>query len=76
MTSFKEAIKKTECTIDGKTMTLGEWAKFQGLTAAMIRGRLKRGWAIQDAYTKPRGCRVHFRHGRVAYSGRSANLAR
>jgi hypothetical protein len=67
--------KKIECTINGQTKTLGEWAKFHGLNSALIRGRLDRGWSIQDAYTMPKGWHVHFRHGRLAYSSRSANLA-
>jgi hypothetical protein len=52
---MSKKVEAIECTINGKTRTLGEWAKFRGLTGELIRARLRYGWSLHDAYTLPKG---------------------
>lgn len=40
-------------THGGKTMPLCEWARECGLSSATISKRLKRGWSVADALTRP-----------------------
>jgi hypothetical protein len=40
-------------THNGKTMILSEWAQETGLQSETISSRIKRGWSIADALTKP-----------------------
>lgn len=47
-------VEKIRCTINGRTRTLGEWAKTQGLEPRIIRQRLARGWSLHEAFTLPR----------------------
>lgn len=43
----------TRFEYDGKSHTLTEWAAITGLAREAIRGRLRSGWSIEDALTKP-----------------------
>ena len=40
-------------TFEGKTMTVTEWAKHRGLTKNIIKGRLLRGWSLEDTLSIP-----------------------
>ena len=40
-------------TAKGKTMRISEWAKETGITVRLIRGRLRLGWADEDAVSVP-----------------------
>lgn len=40
-------------TLDNITMTLQEWSQKYGISQSVVLGRIKRGWAISDALTKP-----------------------
>lgn len=46
--------KPTEYTLDGVTKTASEWAKPLGIGPGAIKERLKKGWSLRDALTKPR----------------------
>lgn len=41
-------------TIDGKTMTVSEWAEHTGCSQQQINCRLKRGWTPRDAVMLPK----------------------
>ncbi len=36
-------------TIDGKTLTVGEWCILRRLSVSTVMGRLRRGWSVEDA---------------------------
>lgn len=38
-------------TFDGRTQTVGDWAKEIGISSPAIRYRLKAGWSVEDALT-------------------------
>ncbi len=40
-------------TINNETLIISDWAKRLGTSAWVLRGRLKRGWSIEEAMTKP-----------------------
>jgi hypothetical protein len=40
-------------TFDGKTLCVAEWAEQTGLPAHTIAERLRAGWSVHDALTKP-----------------------
>jgi len=40
-------------TLQGKTMTLAEWAEVVGIESSAIRQRLNRGWSVEEALTTP-----------------------
>ena len=40
-------------TFNGETLTTPQWAKKTGLRSSTIRIRLKRGWTVEKALTKP-----------------------
>ncbi len=40
-------------TFNGETMTMTEWGEKTGIGRSAIKTRLKRGWSIGDALTKP-----------------------
>jgi len=42
-------------TLYGKTQTLAQWSREFGLSHRTIGCRLKRGWSVEDALTKPSG---------------------
>jgi hypothetical protein len=42
---------KIEC--DGEAKSLVEWSYFTGLPQTAIRSRIRRGWDIKEALTKP-----------------------
>lgn len=39
-------------TFNGQTKCFGDWVNELGLNRLTIRARLKRGWSIEDAFTK------------------------
>lgn len=45
-------------TFRGETKCLAEWSETTGLTSKTIRGRLARGWTVEDALTLPAGTRA------------------
>jgi len=47
--------KKTNVllTYNGKTQCVAAWTKEVGATANLIQDRLRRGWCVEDAITKP-----------------------
>ena len=40
-------------TFDGKTQTISMWAEETGIDRRAITQRLKRGWSVEDALTRP-----------------------
>lgn len=53
---MRSAIRsKVGITLDGITLTKGEWADRLGISISSIGWRLKNGWSLRDALTKPRG---------------------
>jgi hypothetical protein len=46
-------------THDGKTMTASAWAEFAGMSQQALYRRLKAGWSVADAITKPLDMRFH-----------------
>lgn len=40
-------------TFRGETLCLSEWARRTGMDKSLLRGRLERGWSVEDALTKP-----------------------
>ncbi len=40
-------------TFNGKSMNINEWTKYLGFGKETIRERLKRGWTIEEALSKP-----------------------
>lgn len=40
-------------TLNGETATLGEMARRHNISNSTLRGRLDRGWSVEDALTKP-----------------------
>lgn len=45
-------------TFDGKTQCLTDWAHELGVTFDLIYGRIRNGWSVEDALTRPRQSRV------------------
>lgn len=41
--------------LDGKSRTLAEWARHAGMSAGVLRGRLTRGWSLDEAIRTPDG---------------------
>lgn len=41
-------------TFNGETLCLSDWAKAKGFKAATIRGRLRKGWTVEQALETPR----------------------
>ncbi len=56
--THKEQMANTRATkwleFDGKRHTQEEWGRITGLTGLTILKRLKRGWSVEDALTKPK----------------------
>ncbi len=44
-------------TFRGDTRTRADWARHTGIPYWTLRGRLDRGWSVEDALTRPRGWR-------------------
>ena len=40
-------------TINGKTKSLAEWCEIYGVSYCTVYARMKRGWNLIDALTKP-----------------------
>lgn len=38
---------------EGRTQTVGQWARETGLEFHTITGRLRRGWSVEEALTTP-----------------------
>ncbi|MCF6370978.1 hypothetical protein LXM96_19270 [Rhizobium sp. TRM95001] len=38
---------------DGRSLTLGQWAKAYGMTKGTLRSRLRGGWTLEEALTTP-----------------------
>ena len=45
-------------TVDGITLKLSEWAKRTGISRTTITQRIKYGWAIEDAVSKPKSVKA------------------
>jgi hypothetical protein len=61
-TNRQQAINKRSnqlLTLDGRTMTMMQWASVTGIKANTIWYRLDRGWTVEDALTRP--VRAHLR---------------
>jgi hypothetical protein len=56
-------------TFRGETKTLAQWAAATGLTDAVIRKRIDRGWSVERAMTAPPDYSKHRVHG-VGWSRR------
>ncbi len=41
--------------IDGEVKSVNEWIKIYGITRKQISTRLRLGWILEDAITKPMG---------------------
>lgn len=41
-------------TLNGETMCRGDWAKRLGVSPYTIKARLKHGWPLEEALTRPR----------------------
>jgi len=53
---------------DGRKMTVSQWSRETGIVAATIKTRLRKGWSIYDALTKP--TRKY-----IEYDGRSQTIS-
>jgi hypothetical protein len=59
---------------DGQTLVLTEWAERTGVGASTLRERLRHGWNVADALTKPpqpKACK----RGPIAHDGRTMSVA-
>lgn len=43
----------SKLSYNGESLTIKEWSERAGFSKDLIRGRLRSGWSIQDALTKP-----------------------
>ena len=60
-------------TLNGETHNQEEWGRITGFGGLTIHKRLKRGWSIQDALTKPLNCeQKHTRH--LVYNGEDKTI--
>jgi hypothetical protein len=57
-------------TVDGRTLTMAQWAKEVGLKNGTIQQRLKKGWGIQEALTP-----THFKGERHRFQGKMMTIA-
>lgn len=51
----------TEIEFEGVTQSISEWAIDYGILSSVIVGRLKKGWSVADAITKPVSVRRGYR---------------
>lgn len=51
---FQQSNKRNNkyITYQGKTMTIPQWSRYLGVPYERLRGRLDRGWSIEDAFFK------------------------
>lgn len=49
-------------TLDGVTLTIGQWDKKIGVCKGTIQRRLKKGWSLRDALTTPKIPRAYVRN--------------
>lgn len=55
-TLFQQANNKRNnrrLTWRGKTLTISQWAREQGVSRSLINGRIERGWVVERALTVP-----------------------
>jgi len=45
--------KNTLLTYNGQTKTLQQWSEFAGINKTTLRGRILRGWSLEDAFNIP-----------------------
>tara|TARA_R110000822_G_C15338773_1_gene495927 strand:+ start:34929 stop:35390 length:462 start_codon:yes stop_codon:yes gene_type:complete len=57
-------------TVDGRTLTMAQWAKEVGLKNGTIQQRLKKGWSIEEALTPS-----HFKGERHSFQGKMMTIA-
>lgn len=53
MRSSRARITNRHITIDGETKLLVEWSEMYSISVPLILDRLKRGWDVEKAITKP-----------------------
>lgn len=51
-------------TFNGETMTLTDWATRVGISTPLLHHRLKSGWSVEDALSKPADRSANHRHKR------------
>lgn len=55
-TRLEQARNSRQCrmlTLNGVTRMMKDWTDAFGISYDLLRGRLKRGWSMEDALTKP-----------------------
>lgn len=62
-------MKRYECF--GHTKTLSEWSKEVGINCCTVRSRLRNGWPLADALTKPVAKRIDRQY---KFSGQTKTL--
>lgn len=45
--------QRATLTLNGRTKTIGQWAKERGLSYGMIASRIRHGWTVEAALTTP-----------------------
>lgn len=61
-------------TFRGKTLSLAEWVERLGLSEALVRQRIRKGWSAAAALTAPRYSK-NSRHRLITYRGRTMHLS-
>lgn len=46
---YRDAVKYD---FDGKSLSIGEWAKYTGICEETLRARIVRGWPLPDVFTR------------------------
>ncbi len=74
--------RNIKVAFQGKTQCLKDWAAELGMDFYTLRGRLKAGWSVQDAFTKPSATKREamlaaqaLGHHRVAAFGQTKTVA-
>ena len=62
-------------TVNGETLCLADWAKRLGVETSTIRGRLARGWDIEEALTTPPNERSTSRTHLITFRGETLRLS-
>lgn len=73
--TYKEQVLNRDVTVfieyDGRKQTLSDWASEVGISPITLRGRIKRGWTVEDAINLKPDVTRRYKRTIISFNGKS-----